>query len=1494
VKGEICIFGILYIDMPANSTEQIKNLRWYSMGLPRVYQILIWISFVITLLICFLDLAGWLFNITPFKSILAEWESMKLITAICFISVSVALITIQLLSKPFFHKIVQRVLASFIFLISFVTIYVYLHFIITGYESSLTGKSYLAFFVTPVSRMALLTAINFLLISCIIFLLSINKKITSAIAHALTLPVMLVSYFAAVSYVLGVYSATELEGVSVSFNTDIAFCCICCVILLMRPETWLLRVFTSDNLGGLISRRLIPAIMIIPVIIGWLRIKGEHAGLFESEKGVVLVAVIYTVCFLILVWFLARSVGNINQKRLTTELALKESESRYRKLTENIPDMIARFDSNLSFLYGNQAFMNRMGVQIENPAFKSSTGYDPIADVADKWERAAREVLNTGESRRLEHTRTWQGKTMVYDVLIVPELGENSNVISIISISRDITDYKRAEDHLKYQSSMLGAVTDAIIGTDLSLVITYWNKAAEKIYGWKQEEVLGRSSKDVIRSEMTQDQREAIYKEILSGQPVYTELVQYTKDDQKLIIEGYTIPLMDSDGKITSIVAINSDITEMRLAENIIKNSEQKLKYHLENSPLAVIEWDKEFQILQWSSEAEKIFGLKKEEVLGTRIDLLNIIHEEDIPLVQKTMERLTSGKEIKVVSRNRNYTKDREVIHCVWHNSVLLDNNGTMASVMSLVENITTLRRIESALIESKEKYEELITNARSIIVKIDTEGRFTFINKYGQSFFGYSEEELLGKNVIDTIVPKTESSGRNLSELVDSIYEDPDKFSININENIKKNGNRVWIDWRNKALFDKNGNRTGHMAIGIDITERKKAEEDLKELEDKLWSVLNATQESIYMFDPEGKITMSNTTGLERLIATSGNEIVGHHFSEFMAPEIAEKRQAKLDKVFNYGKPLDFEDERDGKVYHHNFSPVFKNGKVSFVVSYSADITNRKRAEDKLKESEDRFRTIAESLPILISINRISDSIILFVNEPYEKAFGFINKELEGKKVYDIFFNPEDRKSLSATLKGKGGTYNTELKVKKSDGTPFWIMTSIRTIMFMNEPAYLTASIDITETKKVQEELLRLNRALNAHSKSSQMMMHSDNELAYLNDACRIVIEDCGYKMVWIGYAQNDRNKSVKPVAYYGFNEGYLEQLNVTWSDTTRGRGPTGTAIRTGKPSICLNMYTDPAFEPWRKEAIKRGYASSLVLPLISDKKTFGAITIYSGETNRFLEKEIILLSDLASDLAYGISYFRLSESEKKAVKAIKESEAQLKELNATKDKFFNIIAHDLKNPFTSLLGSSELLYNNIRQMSKENIIDLTLILNDSAKSGYAILLNLLDWSRSQTGLLKVNPERINIKDLINDNLQNLQLPAANKEIGLYSLAEGDLIINADRNMINTVLRNLLSNAVKFTRRGGRVLVNAKIENDDVIISVKDTGIGISEEVIKKLFRIDSKNSMPGTENEQGTGLGLKLSKEFVEKLGGKIWVESAENKGSEFIFSVPLNKV
>ena len=248
------------------------------------------------------------------------------------------------------------------------------------------------------------------------------------------------------------------------------------------------------------------------------------------------------------------------------------------------------------------------------------------------------------------------------------------------------------------------------------------------------------------------------------------------------------------------------------------------------------------------------------------------------------------------------------------------------------------------------------------------------------------------------------------------------------------------------------------------------------------------------------------------------------------------------------------------------------------------------------------------------------------------------------------------------------------------------------------------------------------------------------------------------------------------------------------------------------------------------------------------------------------------------------------RENTERKQTEEKLKQVNHELKELNATKDKFFSIVAHDLKNPFTALIGSTGLLVENIHKMDTEQIIKLSQVLNDSAKSGYAILQNLLDWSRSQTGLMKINIEKINLKNLIEENISSHLLISTNKEINLRSDIKDDIFVFTDRNMINIVLRNLLGNAVKFTPRFGKVTVSTNLDGNDVSILVRDTGTGISNDNINKLFRIDTNYRRPGTANEQGTGLGLKLSKEFVEKLGGKIWVESELGKGCDFKFTLP----
>ncbi len=230
------------------------------------------------------------------------------------------------------------------------------------------------------------------------------------------------------------------------------------------------------------------------------------------------------------------------------------------------------------------------------------------------------------------------------------------------------------------------------------------------------------------------------------------------------------------------------------------------------------------------------------------------------------------------------------------------------------------------------------------------------------------------------------------------------------------------------------------------------------------------------------------------------------------------------------------------------------------------------------------------------------------------------------------------------------------------------------------------------------------------------------------------------------------------------------------------------------------------------------------------------------------------------------------------------------ELKELNATKDKFFSIIAHDLKNPFNTLMGFAELMLENLKDYSQEKLKEFIGILYETSKQSYALLENLLEWSRSQTGRIQMNPESIDLHDLTEENITLLSNLAAKKKINLVNDIKPVSLVKADANMVRTVIRNLISNAIKYTHEGGSIKVYATLKNNLYELSVSDTGIGIKPENIEKLFRIDFNFSTHGTADETGTGLGLILCKEFITKNSGEIWVESEFGKGSTFRFTLP----
>jgi len=241
---------------------------------------------------------------------------------------------------------------------------------------------------------------------------------------------------------------------------------------------------------------------------------------------------------------------------------------------------------------------------------------------------------------------------------------------------------------------------------------------------------------------------------------------------------------------------------------------------------------------------------------------------------------------------------------------------------------------------------------------------------------------------------------------------------------------------------------------------------------------------------------------------------------------------------------------------------------------------------------------------------------------------------------------------------------------------------------------------------------------------------------------------------------------------------------------------------------------------------------------------------------------------------------------------------AEEELRQLNATKDKFFSIVAHDLKNPFNAIIGFSELIVNNIDEYTKEQIESFVNVINNSSQKGYVLLENLLEWSRSQSGKTKIKPENFEITELVYENYDLIKEKASQKDIKIEMDCKNKHSIYADKNMINTVIRNLLSNALKFTNKNGKITIKTEtIENlkqkdkNCLKVEIADTGIGIKTEDIDKIFDIEYSISTKGTNSEKGTGLGLVLCKDFIEKNDGRIWAVSELEKGSSFIFTLPL---
>jgi signal transduction histidine kinase len=444
---------------------------------------------------------------------------------------------------------------------------------------------------------------------------------------------------------------------------------------------------------------------------------------------------------------------------------------------------------------------------------------------------------------------------------------------------------------------------------------------------------------------------------------------------------------------------------------------------------------------------------------------------------------------------------------------------------------------------------------------------------------------------------------------------------------------------------------------------------------------------------------------------------------------------------------------------------------------------------------------------------------------------------------------------------------------------------------------------------TTKTKNNFLRINRALKTLSKSNQTLIRSDNEIQFMQDVCRNIIETGGYRLAWIGFSENDENKSVRPVAQYGYEEGYLDSVNITWADQERGRGPTGTCIRTEQPVVSNNILNDPKLIPWRENAIKRDYASSVGLPLVPENgKIIGALTIYAKETDAFDKEELDLLMELAGDAAYGITMLRMKKEYDIAVTELKNNYEKLKEVDQLKSNFISIISHELRTPLTVIKGFTSFLIKEsagVLNDTQKNFVN-TIDLNTTRLS--RIINDMVDISKIERGIFVIEKESVDLIEILNEAVESMDYIAntcgvtIERDIKIESAS-----IEADKGRLIQAISGILNNAIRFSKRNNKIKVELNYtvieklpEKIRTALSKKhayyclrvfDYGPGIEKKHIEKIFERFFQIENANVRIHQGVGLGLSIAKNIVETHAGFIWAESEGlGKGSTICMLLP----
>lgn len=1141
-----------------------------------------------------------------------------------------------------------------------------------------------------------------------------------------------------------------------------------------------------------------------------------------------------------------------------------------------------------------------------------------------------------GEIAELEIVQS-SGQLRIGEMLVAQSQlpGESVYVVSL----RDITERRQAETALRESEQRFRQLANNIedvfwLFSLVPLKILYVSLGYERIWG-RSCESLYEDPLQIFENIHPEDRdrfRVNLHKQG-RGESTSLEYRILRPDGEIRWVYQRSFPVNNQRGQVVRVAGISEDITDRKEKEEKLKRSDQQLNFHLNNSPLGFLEWDKEFRVSQWSGVAEKLFGWKAEEALGKRYDDWGFIYEDSWEIFEEAIQRAIEKQQERIIFETTNQTQDGVALNCQWYNSILLDEDGKLLSLFSLVLDLTDRYQAQFALKESEERFRAIFEQAAVGMSICDLNGRFFRVNQKLCEIVGYSREELLQRTFKDiTVVRDRPENEQHIKQLLN--HQLPN-YSME-KRYISKTGDIIWVNVMVSLM--RNGKNQPNYFIYVveDITSRKRAEIALMSSEERFRVIFEQAAVGIFKRDTSGNFLQVNQRFCQ-IVGYTEPELLKLNLTDILESEdlskhLAYHKNITKDEIKTYQVEQQYiRKDRKKRWVKVVVSVVYESEDYSqYLIGIVEDIQDRKIAEQELE-----YRLVLET-----AVADVSRQFATNDSTDIQEILKTIGVAVGANRVFLSCFAETSAKMNMIGEWGDRDPNNGLEKFKNIDANNFpWWMKELQmnhNLLATNidglpdeaaaEKNYLKSigtqsvlAVPIFHGRMLEEldgeiqEIQEIDSHTSALDLWGTIGLNSDEPgKNWSNDDAkmlRIVGE-----MIYTYYSRSQAEAELRDseALYAGIFDHSAESIFLLQVKPDGGLiyqtvNPTNERLfkinRSEVIGKLLSEVRSPQFTDYFLQQVEKCLASQQ--------------PINYEETIRLSENHLNLLTTLVPILDSSGKIVKIQGSsrditqQKQVEAALQEAKEAADAANQAKSIFLANMSHELRTPLNAILGFTQLLVrdSNITLNQREQ---MDIILR-SGEHLLSLIDDILDLSKIEAGQIALNVESFNLWRMLDNLYDMLQIRATAKGLDLNILRNADVpkYIKADRNKLRQVLINLLGNGIKFTQSGHvtlQVKTLTKIRNTEdslletvidpqiscrLMFEVADTGPGIDPGELDTLFDAFVQ-SQSGKKSQEGTGLGLAISQQFVKLMGSEIAVESTLGEGSIFRFDIQAESV